>query len=68
MKNKQIMRDATKMFMVKRLLGRGLGFEEIEKELNIKNLFEYMQYNASEFSKFKFKSRCKGAKNEHENI
>lgn len=56
------------MFMVKRLLGRGLGFEEIEKELNIKNLFEYMQYNASEFSKFKFKSRCKGAKNEHENI
>ncbi len=56
------------MFMVKRLLGRGLGFEEIEKELNIKNLFEYMQNNASEFSKFRFKSRCKGDKNEHENI
>ena len=43
-------------------------FEEIEKELNIKNLFEYMQYNASEFSKFKFKSRYKEAENEYENI
>jgi hypothetical protein len=62
------MREATKMFMIKRLLGRGLGFEEVEKELNIKNLFEYMQYKASEFSKFKFKSRYKEAENEYENI
>lgn len=41
--------------MVKRLLNRGLKLEEIEKELDIKNLFDYMQYNASEFSNFKFK-------------
>lgn len=68
MKNSLGARDATKLFMVKRLLNRGLGFEDIEKELDIKDLFKYMQYNASEFSKFKFKSRYKEAGNEHENI
>lgn len=61
-KNSFGVRDATKLFMVKRLLGRGLGFEDIEKELDIKDLFKYMQYNASEFSKFKFK---KGEINEN---
>lgn len=68
MKNSLGARDATKLFMVKRLLNRGLGFEEIEKELDIKDLFKYMQYNASEFSKFRFKSVFKEAGNEHENI
>ncbi|WP_302428358.1 hypothetical protein [Fusobacterium varium] len=48
-------KDATKMFMVKKLLGKGLKIEEIENELSIKDLFSYMQYNASEFSNFKFK-------------
>lgn len=39
-------KDATKMFMVKKLLGKGLKIEEIENELRIKDLFSYMQYNA----------------------
>lgn len=50
-----VAKDATKMFMVKKLLGKGLKIEEVEKELGIKDLFSYMQYNVSEFSKFKFK-------------
>lgn len=63
MKNNSFgVRDATKLFMVKKLLNRGLGIEEIEKELDIKDIFKYMQYNASEFSKFKFK---KGEINEN---
>lgn len=55
MKNSLGARDATKLFMVKKLLNRGLGIEEIEKELDIKDLFKYMQYNASEFSNITFK-------------
>lgn len=41
--------------MVKRLLNRGLKLEEIEKELGIKNLFDYMRYNPNVFSDIKFK-------------
>lgn len=41
--------------MVKRLLNRGLKLEEIEKELDIKNLFDYMRYNPNAFSDVKFK-------------
>lgn len=55
MKNSLGARDATKLFMVKRLLGRGLEFEDIEKELNIKNLFDYMRYNPAAFSNITFK-------------
>lgn len=68
MKNSLGARDATKLFMVKKFLNRGLGIEEIEKELDIKDLFKYMQYNASEFSKFRFKNVFKEARNEHKNI
>lgn len=55
MKNSLGARDATKLFMVKRLLNRGLKLEEIEKELNIKNLFDYMRYNPAAFSNITFK-------------
>lgn len=48
-------KDATKMFMVKKLLGKGLKIEEIENELRIKDLFSYMQYNPNAFSDIKFK-------------
>lgn len=52
-------KDATKIFMVKKLLDKGLKIEEIEKELGIKDLFSYMQYNASEFSNIKFKKESR---------
>lgn len=54
-KNSLGARDATKLFMVKRLLNRGLKLEEIEKELDIKNLFDYMRYNPAAFSNITFK-------------
>ncbi|WP_462335346.1 hypothetical protein [Fusobacterium varium] len=54
-KNSFGVRDATKLFMVKRLLNRGLKLEEIEKELDIKNLFDYMRYNSAAFSNITFK-------------
>lgn len=41
--------------MVKRLLNRGFKLEEIEKELDIKNLFDYMRYNPAAFSNITFK-------------
>ncbi len=54
-KNSFGVRDATKLFMVKRLLNRGFKLEEIEKELDIKNLFDYMRYNPAAFSNITFK-------------
>ncbi|WP_270851696.1 hypothetical protein [Fusobacterium varium] len=54
-KNSFGVRDETKLFMIKRLLNRGLKLEEIEKELDIKNLFDYMRYNPNAFSDVKFK-------------
>lgn len=54
-KNSFGVRDKTKLFMIKRLLNRGLKLEEIEKELNIKNLFDYMRYNPAAFSNITFK-------------
>lgn len=56
MKNNSFgVRDETKLFMIKRLLNRGLKLEEIEKELDIKNLFDYMRYNPAAFSNITFK-------------
>lgn len=55
MKNSLGARDATKLFMVKKLLNRGFKLEEIEKELDIKNLFDYMRYNPAAFSNITFK-------------
>ena len=49
-KNSFGVRYETKLFMVKRLLNRGLKLEEIEKELDIKNLFYYIRYNENAFS------------------
>lgn len=54
-KNSFGVRDETKLFMVKRLLNRGFKLEEIEKELDIKNLFDYMRYNPAAFSNITFK-------------
>lgn len=54
-KNSFGVRDETKLFMIKRLLNRGLKLEEIEKELDIKNLFDYMRYNPAAFSNITFK-------------
>lgn len=41
-KNSLGVRDETKLFMIKKLLHKGFKLKDIEKELNIKNLFDYM--------------------------
>ena len=53
--------DETKLFMVKKLLSKGFKFEEIEEELGIKDIFEYLVRNASEFSNIKFKKESGAA-------
>lgn len=55
MKNSIGVRDETKLFMIKKLLHKGFKLKDIEKELGIKDLFKYMQYNASGFSNITFK-------------
>lgn len=47
--------DETKLFMIKKLLHKGFKLKDIEKELDIKDLFKYMQYNASGFYDIKFR-------------
>lgn len=53
--------DETKLFMVKKLLSKGFKLEEIENELDIKHIFEYLGRNASEFSDIKFKKESGAA-------
>lgn len=55
MKSNLGVRDETKLFMIKKLLHKGFKLKDIEKELNIKNLFDYMRYNPAAFSNITFK-------------
>lgn len=54
-KNSFGVRDETKLFMIKKLLHEGFKLKDIEKELGIKDLFDYMRYNPAAFSDIKFK-------------